>query len=132
MNNTNLIGRLTTKPELRYTNSNKPVCTFTLAVTRMYSRDETDFINCVAWNKTAEILNKYCDKGSQIGITGRIQTRNYETQDGAKKYITEIIVENLTLLGNKKEDKAEVVEEKSDLFKEFADEVVIDDSELPF
>lgn len=134
MNNTNLIGRLTAKPEIRQTESGVSRSTFTLAVPRTYNRDETDFINCVAWRNSAEILDKYCDKGSQIGVTGRIQTRTYDAQDGSKRYVTEVIVESLTLLGGKKEQSEEVeaTEEKSDPFTDFSNEVALNDDDLPF
>ena len=86
MNNVNLIGRLTKAPELKQTASNTNVLTGTLAVNRTFKNQngerETDFINIVAWRQTAEIIAQYCGKGSQIGVTGRIQTRNYENQQG--------------------------------------------------
>lgn len=133
MNNTQLIGRLTAKPELRYTESQKAVCSFTLAVPRTYNRDETDFINCVAWNKSAEVLEKYCDKGSRIAVVGRIQVRDYETENG-KRYTTEVIAENIEFLDTKKKEDAVVEETKGnrDVFEEFGNEVVIDDDSLPF
>lgn len=102
MNIASLIGRLTKEPELKYTPNGKAVVQFTIAVNRPYTKDngekEADFINCVAWNKTAETICNYSRKGHQVGVTGPIRTRSYENQEGRKIYITEIIVENLTLL----------------------------------
>ncbi len=114
MNKVTLIGRLTKKAEVRYTESNTPVASFTLAVSRI-KKEEADFINCVAWNKLAEIIEKYTDKGKQIAIEGRIQTRNYEDENGKKVYITEVVVENLELLGSKTEETPESTLENQDL-----------------
>lgn len=136
MNSTQLIGRLTTKPELKYTKDNVAGSNFTLAVARTYNREETDFINCVAWRNVAEILNKYCDKGSRIAVVGRIQTRTYDAQDGTKRYVTEVVVENVEFLDTKKErvenEVEQEVEPKSDPFAEFASEVALTDDDLPF
>ena len=94
-----MIGRLTKDPEVRVTNSGKSVSTFTLAIDRRFSKEkEADFIPCVAWGKTAEIVGNYCDKGKQVAAVGRIQVRNYETQDGQKRYVTELIVNELELI----------------------------------
>ena len=88
-----LMGRLTKDPELRYTNNKTPVCSFTIAVNNGYGeKQQTDFINCVAWNKTAEFVTKYFIKGRMIIIAdGRISTRSWETQDGKRAYATEVI-----------------------------------------
>ena len=98
MNSVNLMGRLTSKPELRYTQSNVACCNFTLAVQRKFKNAmgeyEADFVNCVAFKTTAEIVNKYFDKGSLIGIDGRIQTRNYKNKHEETVYITEVIVDS--------------------------------------
>ncbi|MGV3010043.1 single-stranded DNA-binding protein [Streptococcus thoraltensis] len=105
INNVTLVGRLTKDVELRYTPSNVAVGTFTLAVNRAFKNDngerEADFINCVIWRKGAENLANYAKKGSQIGITGRIQTRNYENQQGQRVYVTEVIAENFALLDSR-------------------------------
>lgn len=102
MNNVNLIGRLTKAPELKQTASNTNVLTGTLAVNRTFKNQngerEADFINIVAWRQTAEIIAQYCGKGSQIGVTGRIQTRNYENQQGQRVYVTEVVAEHVDLL----------------------------------
>ena len=101
MNHVTLIGRLTKDPEVRYTQSGTPVGTFTLAVDRRVQKDkpkEADFIPCVVWSKTAEIVGEYCKKGKQVAVEGRIQVRSYDAKDG-KRYVTEVIVSNLELLG---------------------------------
>lgn len=93
MNKVILIGRLTRDPELRTIANGTPTATFSLAVDRNFTNQqgerEADFINCVVWRKQAENLAKYCTKGSQVAVEGRIQTRNYDAQDGTKRYVTE-------------------------------------------
>lgn len=87
-----LMGRLTKDPELRYTNNKTPVCSFTIAVNNGYGeKQQTDFVNCLAWNKTAEFVTKYFAKGKMIIVIGRITTRSWETQDGKRAYATEVI-----------------------------------------
>ena len=109
MNNVNLIGRLTKAPELKQTASNTSVFTGTLAVNRTFKNQngerEADFINIVAWRQTAEIIAQYCGKGSQIGVTGRIQTRNYENQQGQRVYVTEVVAEHVDLLDSKNDNQ---------------------------
>ena len=100
-----LTGRLTKDIELRRTTSGKICTSFTLAVNR--NKQETDFINCVAWNKWAELLEKYTRKGSQIGVEGRIQTRNYDDRNGKKVYVTEVLANKITLLEPIKNDTSE-------------------------
>lgn len=105
INNVVLVGRLTKDSDLRYTSSGNAVATFTLAVNRSFSNQsgnrEADFINCVIWRKPAETLANFSRKGSLIGIVGRIQTRNYENQQGQRVYVTEIIVDSFQMLENK-------------------------------
>lgn len=101
MNKIILIGRLTKDPDLRATKSGKSVTSFALAVNRR--DDGTDFINCVAWEKTAELMQKYCHRSDRIGITGRLSTREYEGKNG-KMTATEVIVEELDLLEPKKKE----------------------------
>lgn len=104
MNHVTLIGRLTKDPEVRYTQSGTPVGSFTLAVDRRVQKDkpkEADFIPCVVWNKTAEIVGEYCKKGKQVAVNGRIQVRSYDAKDGTKRYVTEVVVSELELLGSK-------------------------------
>ena len=105
MNKVILIGRLTRDPELRTMASGNVTASFTLAVNRNFTNQngekETDFINCVAWRKQAENVAKYCTKGSQVAIEGRIQIRSYDAQDGTKRYITEVIADNITFLSSR-------------------------------
>ena len=102
INNVVLVGRLTKDAELRYTPSNVAVATFTLAVNRNRKNEngerEADFINVVIWRQQAENLANWAKKGALIGVTGRIQTRNYENQQGQRVYVTEVIAENFQLL----------------------------------
>ncbi|WP_300937573.1 single-stranded DNA-binding protein [Faecalibaculum rodentium] len=104
MNITNLTGRMTKDIELRTTQSGKTVANFTLAVNRRFKsqgQPDADFFRCQAWGKTAEVLHQYTHKGSQIGITGRLQNRSYENQQGQKVEITEVIVESMDLLDSR-------------------------------
>lgn len=105
INNVVLVGRLTRDPDLRYTQSGAAVATFNLAVNRNFTNQEgnreADFINCVIWRKPAEILANYARKGTLIGVVGRIQTRNYENQQGQKVYVTEVNCDNFQLLESK-------------------------------
>ena len=105
MNKVVLIGRLTRDPELRYTSSNIPSATFSLAVNRPFQNQngvrEADFINIVVWRKQAETAKKYLTKGSLISIEGRIQTRNYDGADGKKVYVTEVVADNFEFLETK-------------------------------
>lgn len=128
MNNTQLIGRLTKEVEVNVTPQDKKVANFTLAVNKY--GEGADFIQCVAWEKTAEVLEKYTKKGSQIGVTGRIQTRDYDHKDGYKVYVTEVVVNTVDLLDSK--PKEQQYEKKVD--KHFPDQPNIDliNSDLPF
>ena len=143
MNSVNLMGRLTSKPELRYTQSNVACCNFTLAVQRKFKNAmgqyEADFINCVAFKTTAEIVNKYFDKGSLIGIDGRIQTRNYKNKHEETVYITEVIVDSISFGDSKCKDENNSKEpspydyqepKNKDPFADFGDNVSIDDNFL--
>lgn len=102
MNSICLVGRLTKDVELRYTPSNVAVATFTLAVNRTFKNEngerEADFINCVMWRQQAENLANWAKKGALIGITGRIQTRSYDNQQGQRVYVTEVVAEQFQLL----------------------------------
>ena len=102
INNTTLAGRLTKDSDLRYTSDGTAVGTFTLAVNRQFTNQagerEADFINCVIWRKNAENFANFTRKGSLVGITGRIQTRNYENKEGQRVYVTEVVADNFTLL----------------------------------
>lgn len=102
INNLTLVGRLTKDPELRYLPNGTPSATFTLAVNRSFTNSqgerETDFINCVIFRKQAENVANYLKKGSLAGLTGRIQTRNYENGEGKRIYITEVVAESVQFL----------------------------------
>lgn len=95
-----LVGRLTKDPELRRTQSGKSVASFTVAVNRRYGQqDQADFINCVAWEKTADFLSQYAKKGAMVSVEGRISTRNYDdVSTGKKVYVTEVVSDNVQLL----------------------------------
>lgn len=102
LNRVVLVGRLTKDPDLRYTPSGVPVATFTLACNRTFANQqgerEADFINCVVWRKQAENVANFLKKGSLAGVDGRIQTRNYEAQDGRRVYVTEVVAESVQFL----------------------------------
>lgn len=121
LNHVTLMGRLTKDPELRYTASETPVATFTVACDRGFSKNETDFINCVSWRKTAEFISKYFRKGSMIAISGRLQVRSWKTEEGNTRSMTEVVVEN-AYFGESK---------KTDVVSNFS-EIDDDDGELPF
>ena len=158
MNKVVLIGRLTKDPELRYTSSNIAVTSFTLAIDRTFSNQtgerETDFINVVVWRKQAENVKNYLSKGSQAAVLGRIQSRSYDAEDGTKRYITEVVADNVEFLGSKgsgsvsnnneerrqaeptpydfKDENIKTTDVDSNPFAEFGSSVEINDSELPF
>lgn len=101
MNKVMLIGRLTKDPELRYAaGSGTAICRFTLAVSRQFKKDETDFINCIVFNKQGEAIAQYVTKGRQLAVTGNIRTGSYDGQDGIKRYTTDVIVESFEFIGN--------------------------------
>lgn len=106
MNSVNLIGRLTKAVDLRYTQNGVAYGSFTIAVNRRFKNQngerEADFINCVIWKKGAENLANFTQKGSLIGVSGAIQTRNYDNQQGQRVYVTEVLVENFDLLESRK------------------------------
>lgn len=111
INSTTLVGRLTKDPDLRYTGNGTAVATFTLAVNRSFKNQngeyEADFINCVIWRKSAENLANLTHKGSQIGVVGRIQTRDYENKQGQRVYITEVVADNFQLLEPKNQSQGQ-------------------------
>lgn len=151
MNKVILIGRLTKDPEMRTTGTGIAVTTFTLAVNRPFtdqSGDRTaDFINCVAWRKQAENIAKYCVKGTQVAAEGRIQTRSYDATDGSKRYVTEVICDNVTFLSTKNGSTPsnadidansysnrdiETTDVSEDPFKDFGEEIALSEDDLPF
>lgn len=105
MNKVFLIGRLTRDPELRYTGNNTAVASFAIAVNRNFTNQsgerEADFINIVVWRKQAENVKNYLTQGSQVAIDGRIQVRSYDDKDGQKRYVTEVVADNVEFLGSK-------------------------------
>ncbi len=126
MNKICMIGRLTKDVEVKYTKSNTPVASFTLAVNRRFAKEgeqQADFINIIAWSKTAEFCSKYFKKGQQIGLVGRIQTRNYEKENGTKVYVTEVVAEEVYFAGEKKEEHGEAWEDPN---------AVVNNDMLPF
>ena len=141
MNKVILIGRITKDIELRTVNTDKSVATYTLAIDRGYGdKKETDFINCVTWEKQAENIAKYCSKGSLIAIEGRMSNRSYDAKGGTKKYVTEVVTSNVQFLDTKKEsgqvprEENTPAEEKNDPFTEFGQnhEEELNNLELPF
>lgn len=105
-----LIGRLTRDPELRRTPQGDAVTSFTLAVNRNFTssdgQQQADFINCVVWKKSAENVEKYCSKGSLVGVEGRIQTRSYDNQQGQRVYVTEVICNSVQFLDTRQKNQA--------------------------
>lgn len=105
INNVVLVGRLTRDPELRYTPSNVAVATFSLAVNRNFKNQagdyEADFISCIMWRQQAENFANWLKKGALVGITGRIQTRSYDNQQGQRVYVTEVVAERFQILEKK-------------------------------
>ena len=122
INNVTLMGRLTADAELRATTNDKYVTNFSIAVERDFGERQADFINLVAWGKTAEFITKYFGKGDMIAVQGSIQTRQYE-KDGAKRTATEVLVDKASFCGGKTEKKAEPETFVND---------IDDDLELPF
>ena len=148
MNRVMLIGRLTAKPELRYTASNVPFARFTLAVNRTFSNGngerETDFLNIIVWRKQAENVCNYLNKGSLVSIEGRIQTGSYDDKDGNKRYTTDIVADSVQFLESKGQSNGSSnvtpydyqdapsndVNVENDPFADFGDSVSIDDNFL--
>ena len=108
MNKIILVGRLTRDPELRSTSTGISTANFTVAVNRNFKNKDgqydADFISCVAFRNTADFVSKYFKKGNLICLDGRIQTRNYDAQDGTKRYVTEVVVENVEFVGGKSDN----------------------------
>lgn len=105
LNKVILMGRLVADPELRMSQSNKEVMSFKIAVNRRFDKDKTDFISCVAWGNTAKFIHNYFKKGQMINAVGAMQTREWETPDGSKRYSTDVIVDEVNFCGDKpKED----------------------------
>ena len=160
MNKVFLIGRLTRDPELRYTGNNTAVASFALAVQRNFANQqgerEADFFNITVWRKQAENVKNYLTQGSQVAIEGRLQTRSYDDANGQKRYVTEVIADNVEFIGSRNSsgnsnnmnssasnagptpyDFGDTPEPKgtdvdSNPFADFGSSIEISDDELPF
>lgn len=151
MNKVIIMGRLTAKPELRYTPANVAYTRFSVAVNRPFARQdgtrETDFINVVAWNRNAENISRYFDKGSQICLEGSIRTGNYTDKEGNRRYTTDVNLDNFDFVGSRRSEDAQPSEtpydfqestqqvnnnvtNDSDPFADFGDSVSIDENFL--
>lgn len=158
MNKIVLVGRLTRDPELRSTSAGFSTASFTVAVNRNFKNKEggydADFLPCVAFRNTADFISKFFKKGSMIGVEGRVQTRSYDAQDGSKRYVTEVVVENAEFVGGKNDGSTPTVNtdttymdapaeapidvmpeydiSKSDPYENYDKEVSLSDNDLPF
>ena len=124
LNRIDLMGRLTADPELRRTNNGKAVTSFTLAVDRDFGDKETDFIECVAWQNTAEFVSKYFTKGRMAVVSGRLQIRSWNDKDGNKRKTAEVVADNV-YFGDSKKDSAPSIPSDFSVIHD-------DDSHLPF
>lgn len=149
MNKIILIGRLTKEPELKYTQSGTAVASFNLAVDRKFTNQngdrEADFINCVAWNKTAEFISEYFHKGKQMALEGRLQVRSYDGNDGQRHWVTEVVAEQVEFVGSKNDSNSNRSSggtgntsgstgngSGNDPYAGLGQEVIFDDQDLPF
>jgi single-strand DNA-binding protein len=141
INNVTIVGRLTKEIDLRFTQNGKAVASGTLAVNRPFKNTngetEADFINIVIWGKSAENTANYTGKGSLIGVTGRIQTRNYENNEGKRVYVTEVIAESVQFLDTKKNGESQqhqssYTHDPGDPLKNNGQPIDINDDDLPF
>lgn len=133
------LGRLTKDPELRSTQSGLKITSFTLAINRNFKNKEgnydADFLNCQAFDKRAEFIEKYFKKGNMMAITARAQTRNYDDNDGKKRFVTEFIVEEVYFAGSnekKNETSIEVPQNYTSDYDTAGSEVTLSDEDLPF
>lgn len=126
LNHITIMGRLTKDPELRRTQSGKPVTSFTVAVDRDFSKGEADFFDCVAWNATAEFIDKYFSKGQLIVVDGRMEFRNWTDKNGQSRRSPEVVANNV-YFGGKKEDKPAPQNDYNDY-----DKIQDEDESLPF
>ena len=119
MNRVDFIGRITRDLEVKATPTGKSVLNFSVAIPRFHREDGADFVNCVAWNKTAENMGRFLKKGDRISVSGRLQSRNYEDKDGKKVYTTEILAEEVEFLEPRKNNEESApVSTASDIFKD--------------
>lgn len=134
MNRTVLVGRLTADPIVRYTNGETPlaVARWNVACDRPFKKEgeqSADFIQCIAFGKTAELIERYFFKGMKIGVDGRIQTGSYENKDGQKVYTTEVLAERVEFVESKNNSSANDSAKKDDSFMNIPDQI---EEELPF
>ena len=137
MNKCILVGRLSSDPELRSTQSGVSVCRFTIAVQRRFKESDgerkADFLNCIAWRQSAEYVSRYAGKGTLVEAVGSIQNRSYDAQDGSKRYVTEIIVDEVKAYGNAQSGAGntdDAVQRAQEVFG--ADMVEVEEEPLPF
>lgn len=131
LNTAILMGRLVKDPEMRSTQSGTPVCSFTLAVNRRGKDEGTDFLDIVAWSKTAEFVSKYFQKGQLVAVKGRIQTRTWEDQQGNKRKAVEVVAEEVHFAESKKSGGNEQVGDPMAALGGF-NSLPDDDGDLPF
>ena len=136
MNSINIIGRLTKEVELRRTQSGKAVATYSLAVKRPRSKEDTDFINCVTWEKAAEYLSQYGHKGDVVAVNGSLQSRKWEDKNGNKRTEWEVVTDSVELLSGKKEEGNAPAQNSSYAQPSYSQqkfqEINIPDAQLPF
>ena len=131
LNHCTIMGRLTADPEIRRTNSGKAVCSFNLAVDKPGKDSGASFIPCVAWEKTAEFIEKYFSKGSLLALEGRVESRQYETKDGQKRTVVELVASQAHFCGKKENDE---VSKPTENFPSAGSFAMLDDedAQLPF
>ena len=136
MNSINIIGRLTKEVELRRTQSGKAVATYSLAVKRPRSKEDTDFINCVTWEKAAEYLSQYGHKGDVVAVNGSLQSRKWEDKNGNKRTEWEVVTDSVELLSGKKDEANAPAQNSSYAQPSYSQqkfqEINIPDAQLPF
>ena len=123
MNKVIILGRLTADPEIRYTQAGKAVASLTIAVNRGFGSDSADFINCVAWEKLAEIIGNNLSKGGQVLVEGRMQNRSYENNQGEKRFVTEVVLNNIEFVGSKKTSEPSIADDMGE---------VVPNEQIPF
>lgn len=124
MNNVVLIGRLTKDPELKYSQAGKAYCRFTVAINREFNREEADFINCLAFGKTAETIAEWLGKGRRIALQGRIQTGSYQNSNGDTVYTTEVVADRFEFIDSQNENSKKSYSNNND--------VLDDNDDFPF
>ena len=127
MNHVTLMGRLTRDPELKYSQAGKAYCRFTVAINREFNREEADFINCLAFGKTAETIAEWLEKGRRIALHGRIQTGNYENKNGEKVSTFEVVADKFEFV-----DSARSETNKNQSYSNNNDDVLDDNDDFPF